>query len=80
MYLSASTGRADANGIASMNGKSPAGLIRWNWIVDEFGVVMPEMVCVFWKFANCAAVGFLIFAKNVVSWSQYDARPAMVLE
>ena len=57
MYLSASTGRAEANGIASMNGKSPAFWIRWNWIVEEFGVVIPEMVCVFWNFANCAAVG-----------------------
>src|SRR5262249_11440044 len=72
-YLSASAGRADANGMASMNGKSPAGLIRWNWIVDEFGVVMPEMVCVFWNCANCAAVGLLIFAKWLVSAVQYCA-------
>jgi hypothetical protein len=41
-----------------MNGKSPAGLMSWNWMVDEFGVVIPVMLCVFWKFANCAAVGF----------------------
>jgi hypothetical protein len=38
--------------------------------VDESGVVMPVIVCVFWKFANCAAVGFLIFAKNADSLVQ----------
>ena len=44
--------------------KSLTGEISVNWIVDEFGVVMPEMLFVFWKFAMFAAVGaFAFFAK-----------------
>jgi hypothetical protein len=35
-----------------------------NWIVVEFGAVIPEMLLEFWKFAMFAAVGaFDFFAK-----------------
>ncbi len=48
--------------------KSAAGWIRWNTIVDELGVEMPEMLCVFWNLVMLAAVGALDFlAKNAVS-------------
>ena len=51
-----------------------------NWIVDEFGVVMPEMLCVFWKFVMFAAVGaFDLFAKKAVSALAYAVSPAIVL-
>jgi hypothetical protein len=36
---------------------------------------MPEMLCVFWKFAICAGVGDLMCAKNAVS---YCCMPAIV--
>ena len=49
------------NGIAIMYRKSLAGDISVNWIVDELGVVMPEMLCVFWKLAMFAAVGAFDF-------------------
>jgi len=39
-----------------------------NWIVIEFGVVIPEMLCVFWKFAMLAAVAaFDLTAKYAAS-------------
>ena len=41
---------------------------------------MPEMECVFWKFAMLAAVGLFDFlAKNAVSASKYDLNPAIVV-
>ena len=53
--------------------KSLAGAISVNWIVDEFGVEMPAMVCEFWKAAMFAAVGacVLAFAKYAVSSLSY---------
>ena len=43
--------------MAIMYRKSLAGDTSVNWIVDEFGVAMPEMLCVFWKLVMFAAVG-----------------------
>ncbi len=61
-------GRAELNGMARMSRKSLAGWVRLNRSVEEFGVVMPEMAWVFWKFAMFAAVGLFDFlAKNAVS-------------
>ena len=41
---------------------------------------MPEMVCVFWKFAMFAAVGaFDLLAKYAVSALAYAVSPAIVL-
>ena len=61
--------------------KSLAGAIRVNWIVDEFGVEMPAMLCVFWKFAMFAAVGgcALALAKYAVSSLSYACMPLIVL-
>ncbi len=59
--------------------KSPAGWLRLNTSVEEFGALRPEMLCEFWKFAMFAAVGLFDFlAKNAVSASQYWVSPAMV--
>src|SRR5215470_6734853 len=79
-YLSYSTGRAEVNGIDTISGKSAAGDSRLNTIVVGFGVSMPLMLCVFWKFAMFAAVGgcFLAFAKYAVSAAQYCFRPTIV--
>ena len=63
-YLSYSTGRAEVNGIASMKMKSPAGWIRLNWMVELFGVLMPEMLWLFWKLAKWAAVGLLTLCEE----------------
>ena len=61
--------------------KSLAGADRVNWIVDEFGVEMPAMVCEFWKAAMFAAVGACVFAfaKYAVSSLSYACRPLIVL-
>ncbi len=61
--------------------KSLAGAVSVNWIVDESGVEMPAMLCVFWKAAMFAAVGacVLAFAKYAVSASSYAWRPLIVL-
>ena len=42
-YLSYSTGRAEANGMARMLRKSFAGWVSVKLIVEEFGVLMPEI-------------------------------------
>src|SRR5580704_6168325 len=46
-YLSYEAGRADANGMARMLRKSLAGWVSVNWMVSEFGVLMPEIECAF---------------------------------
>ena len=54
--------------MASMYRKSLIADVSVNWIVVEFGVVIPEMLWVFWKFAMFAAVGvFDLTAKYAVS-------------
>src|SRR5262252_1937264 len=58
--LSYSTGRAELNGMARMYRKSAAGCTRRNTSVEEFGVEIPEMLCVFWKFVMLAAVGLWV--------------------
>ena len=50
------------NGIASMYRKSLAADVSVNWIVNGFGVAMPLIACVFWKFVMFAAVGGCAFA------------------
>src|SRR5215469_6953945 len=79
-YLLYSSGLAEVNGIDTISGKSAAGASRLKTIVVGFGVLMPEMVCEFWKFAMFAAVGgcFLAFAKYAASCAQYCLRPTIV--
>ena len=61
--------------------KSLAADVSVNWIVDEFGVEIPAIVCEFWKAAMFAAVGacVLAFAKYAVSAVSYAASPLIVL-
>src|SRR6516162_2685051 len=59
--------------------KSAAGLIRLICSVEEYGAVIPEIECVFWKLAMFCAVGlFALFAKNFVSALKYSDIPAIV--
>ena len=59
--------------------KSLAGEISVNEIVDEFGVAIPEMLCVFWKLAMFAAVGACdLVAKYAVSALAYALSPEIV--
>ena len=39
-------------------------------MVSEFGVLIPEIECEFWKAAICAAVGDLLFLNAAAYWSQ----------
>jgi hypothetical protein len=56
------------------------GWVSVNCSVSELIALMPEIVCVFWKFAMFAAVGgcTLAFAKYAVSAVSYCCRPAIV--
>src|SRR6266536_3295359 len=77
-YLSLSTGRADANGIAIINRKSAAGCVSLICSVEELGAEIPEIVCVFWKLLMLVAVGLCaLLAKYAVSWLSYFCSPAI---
>ncbi len=54
-YESFSTGRAEANGMASMYRKSLAGWISRNCSVELLTATRPEIVCEFWNAAKFAA-------------------------
>src|ERR1700733_4235343 len=66
-YWLYSTGLADANGMARMFRKSAAGPLSLNRRVIEFGVLMPEIVWLFWNAASPAAVGVLLL--NAAAYS-----------